>query len=109
MYTILLYTRCVLECVLWFKYFYYSEPTCGSVMCADLHVTHYVGETFYITQVPSFDGFSITFRLGKCEGFYGKGLTPVFSLGLLFLHSLNLSSRGGQPFWCVCCSICSIR
>lgn len=36
---------------------------CGYVMCADLHVTNYVDETFYVTQVPSLKGFSITFRL----------------------------------------------
>lgn len=51
---------------------------CRYVMCADLHVTHYVDEMFYITQVPSLKGYSITFRLGKCVGFCDKGLTPYF-------------------------------
>lgn len=94
--------------LIWLKYFYYSEPTGGYAMCADLHVTHYVDETFYITQVISLEGFSVTFRLGKCEGFYGKGLTPMFFVFVDFTWPEREFKRR-TTFVCVCCSICLSR
>ena len=65
---------------------------CGYVMCADLHVTHYVDKTVYITQVPSLKGFSITFRLGNVWGFVLRGSLHIF-LCLMTLHGLKLRLR----------------
>lgn len=50
----------------------------------------------------------ITFRLGKCEGFYGKGLTPVL-FGSVDFTWLESEFKRGTTLRCVCRSICSIR